>query len=477
MKTPEELKAQKAKQMREYRQKLREANPEAFLEKQRIQKQKLRAKAKEKIFEVPYVEPKKSVKIKVIKKPPPLPSKLPDDLEDETPPPLPKTAPPSLTYKTKNIIKEIEKEIDDFKVDRPVYEVKKFVVEKAKRTKIEQVGNEVLADLIKRMDKTNLLKMAGPKVNEASLQKYANNIKRLYQNISNEPFDGDISFLHGVDVVRDYIEKTYTKSATRTDYFKSIVAILKRLHDYEDLAKEYGALMMKYKTENNEERGENILSDREQKNYVEWVDILKMPTDRLDDEDNLLYTLYTALPPRRLEYKYLKLVKGKTQAYIDKLSKEYNYLVVDAKNKAQKLIFHKYKTAKRYRTFIIDLTKPDQLPYLKFSLVRDAVKQFCDATKINNAELVFPDLFGKIYIDFTRRVNECFRSFRPKNISANILRHAFMSWAYQKPDISVNTIKMLAQYLGNSILEGLSYRKFKDAKQREKFEKELTEGE
>ena len=50
-----------------------------------------------------------------------------------------------------------------------------------------------------------------------------------------------------------------------------------------------------------------------------------------------------------------------------------------------------------------------------------------------------------------------------------------MSWAYQKPDLSVNVIKMLAQYLGNSILEGLSYRKFKDAKQREQFEKELTE--
>ena len=87
---------------------------------------------------MPYVEPKKSVKIILKRNSPLLPSKLPDDL-DETPPPLPKTAPPSLTYKTKNIIKEIEKEIDDFKVDRPVYEVKKFVVEKAFRTKTEQL--------------------------------------------------------------------------------------------------------------------------------------------------------------------------------------------------------------------------------------------------------------------------------------------------------------------------------------------------
>ena len=52
-----------------------------------------------------------------------------------------------------------------------------------------------------------------------------------------------------------------------------------------------------------------------------------------------------------------------------------------------------------------------------------------------------------------------------------------MSWAYEKPDISVNVIKMLAQYLGNSILEGLSYRKFKTPAEKIKFEKELTESE
>ena len=88
-----------------------------------------------------------------------------------------------------------------------------------------------------------------------------------------------------------------------------------------------------------------------------------MPTENLNDDDNLLYTLYTAFPPRRLEYKYLKLVQGKTQAYIDKLSKEYNYLV-DAKNQALQIIFHKNKTARRFWIFVIDLTKPDLQSYL-----------------------------------------------------------------------------------------------------------------
>ena len=67
MKTPEELKAQKAKQMKAYRQKLKEANPEEFLKKQREQKQTLRAKIKEnQIFIVPcrMSNPKNQLRLK-----------------------------------------------------------------------------------------------------------------------------------------------------------------------------------------------------------------------------------------------------------------------------------------------------------------------------------------------------------------------------------------------------------------------------
>ena len=108
MTTPEQ-KAKKALAMKLYRQKLKEKNPEAFLEKQRLDKAKQRQKIKENtIFEIPYVEPKKSVKIKVIKKGPPLPATLPPDI-DETPPPLPTSKSRCLTYKTKNIMKEIKR--------------------------------------------------------------------------------------------------------------------------------------------------------------------------------------------------------------------------------------------------------------------------------------------------------------------------------------------------------------------------------
>lgn len=484
MTTPEQ-KAIKAQKMREYRARLKASNPEKYLEKQRLQKRNVRAKNKQekkkqdfvyKEVDILPIEKKKPVKIRIIKKGPPLPSKLPDDIEEETPPELPKTAPPSLGI-TKNIykeiVKEVEKEVEEFK--KPVYDVKKLIKKNIKRQKIEQIGNEVLEDLVSRMDKTNLIKASSPKINETSLKKYANNIKRLYENMSGNPFDGDISFLYGIDAVKDFIENKYSKSSTRTDYFKSITSILKRINTYEDLAKQYTKLMMTEKNKYDDEKGENKLSDRELKHYVEWNDILKMPTDKLNDENYLLYTLYTSLPPRRLDMKHLKLIKGKTQAFISKLNKDYNYLIVDAKNNALKIIYNNYKTAKVYKQFVIDLTKEDVSPYLMFSDVREAVKRFIQATGTKTGELLFPNTEGSVYVDFTRRLHEAFKPFLPKLISSNVLRHSFLSFFYNQKTISINTMQMIARYMSHSVFEALSYRRFKSPAEREKFEKELKE--
>ena len=480
--TPEQLKAKKAQQMREYRDKKRAENPEAYLKKQQIQKRNIRAKQQKakkekeekeiiyKEYDIPESEKKPPVKIILKKKPPPLPTTLPQDI-DETPPPLPKTAPPSL-YKTKNIIKEVEKELNDFKYEKPVYDVKKLVVEKAKRSQIEQIGNEVLQDLVKRMDKTNLIKASGPKINEASLKKYANNIKRLYENMMKGPFDGDLSFLYSIDAVKEFIEHKYSKPSTRTDYLKSIASILKRINTYDDLAKQYSKLMMLEKNKYDDEKGNNELSAREKKNYVEWNDILNMPTDKLNDKNYLLYKLYTALPPRRLELKYLKLIKAKTKAYVDKLSKEYNYMVVDAKNNAQQIIYNKYTTAKVYKQFVVDLTQ-DDMPYLMFSEVREAVKRFIQGSDIKHNEFLFPNSEGDVYVDFTRVIHEAFKPLSPKKISSNILRHSFLSWAYNHKVISINVMQMLAKYMSHSPLEALSYRRFKNDNERDEIEKEL----
>lgn len=439
MTTPEQ-KAKKAQQMKAYRQKLKEANPEAYLEKQRTQKQKIRAKNKEeKIFIVPYQEPKKSVKIILKKKAPPLPSKLPDDIDyidENEAPPLPLSKPPTL----KNITKDIKK--------------------------IDENENELY---IKNFNLKNLIK-SKQKINEASLQKYINNIKRLYENMSNDKFEGDLTFLYAIEAVKDFIEKKYTKLSTRTDYYKSITSILKRIKTYEDLAEQYSKLMMTEKKKDDDEKGDNLLSENETKNYVEWKEILNMPTDNLNPEDALLYSLYINLPPRRLDIKYMKLIKGKYKA--STLDKNFNYIIVNAKNKAMKIIYNNYKTSKVYKQFVINF-KDDIKPYIMFSNIRDAVYKFLENNNIKSGDLLFPNNEGNVYVDFSRRLQHVFKPLLPKLISSNILRHSFLSYVYEKP-ISINTMIMLAKYMSHSPLEALSYRRFKNDTERDEFEKELN---
>jgi hypothetical protein len=281
--------------------------------------------------------------------------------------------------------------------------------------------------------------------------------------MSGEPFNGDLDFLHNIEAVSKYIDDKFSKSGTRLDYYKGINSFLKRLSGYEELAKEYAKLMRKEKDKYDEQKGKNQLSEAEKKNFVSWDKILKYNTKNLDDEDYLLYTLLTSLPPRRLSYKYLKLVKGKNQGEIKNLSKDSNYITVNKKGNPTSIILNVYKTAKIYRQFVVDLTQQNQLPFLNFSRVREAIKRFIKKTKIKSNELIFPDSKGKIYGSFTRRVQEVFRDFKGKNISTNVLRHAFIQYYSNKKNISLNTIKLLTRYLGHSVGEFLGYRRFDDA--------------
>ena len=283
------------------------------------------------------------------------------------------------------------------------------------------------------------------------------NIFRVYKALSDETvWDGNIDWLHNTSVVIEHINKTYKTDATRLNYFKSIVSILKRLKGYEDLSKIYSKEMTQLKIKVDEKAGSNKLTQREEKNFVQWSELASL--DQFDtDEDRLLHALYTAIPPRRHDYKYLKLVKIKQQKKKQTLDKNFNWLVLNKQGNPIEIIINNYKTKKRYGTFTIDLRQSDQLPIFNFSKIRNIIKKFVSSSGINSGELVFPTTDGKVYTTFSRRIEYVFRS-TGKNVSSNILRHSFITH-YSNKNISLNTIKLLAKYLGHSPTEFLSYRK------------------
>lgn len=315
--------------MREYRAKMKAENPEKYREKQRIQKQKYREKNKK--------------------------NKKPEiDISNE-----------------KALTESIKREVKNLKSSKKTdYEVKKIILDNIEIKKLETEGTETLESLVSKMSTVNLRKKSGPRIDRESLMKYGKNIARLYTAMSNEVFAGDLTFLYNVGAVSDYIEKNYNSVGTKVNYYKSIVGFLKRLNNFEDVTKEYSIHMRRNKDAFDADKGKNKLSDREAKNFMTWDKILKYDLAGLDEEDILLVKLMTAIPPRRLSYKYLKLVKNKTKEQIDQLDKKYNYIVINKSGNATSIVLNNYKTKKVYRRFIIDLTQPDQKPIFNFSEIK-----------------------------------------------------------------------------------------------------------
>ena len=447
MKTPAEKKEIERLRKQAYRARIKEQNPEEFLQKQKQEKANQRAKRKEIIPIEVKEQPKKSVKIKVIKKeqdiqeqpkkkvkiirkanlPPPLPATLPEDIEE--PPPLPITKPPKL-----------------------------------KKTKIDNL--QLLKNVYKNFSNTSNLK---PTINTATdtITQYVNTVARLYNAMYKE-FKGDISFLNDINKIKNFIYDNYAQQNTRIQYFKSIVGVLRRmrpLEEYKTIADTYSDLMMNAKNGYEEKSGENKLTEKEEKNFTNWEDIVNMNTSNLTPTEDLIYNLYTSIPPRRcVDYSLMKLIKDVSKNEIDTLPTEYNYMIIND-NKPISLVYNNYKTKKHYGQFIIDLENYDTslMPYINISKLNKSINNFISNTNIKTGDLLFGTSKNTPYKDWSTKLYGIFKNSKRK-VSCNVLRHSFITDFYSQKNISLNKMKLIASYMSHSPTEALKYRRFTDWK-------------
>ena len=417
--TSEEKKENNRVRMAKYRKALKSDNEELFLEKQRLTKQKYREKTKPQQINV---------------------------------------------TNEKDLAKDILKNVKILK-NKGVsdYETKIIIIKKIKTQKTEIKGNEKIDELISRMSTINLIKKAGPKIDRLTLEKYAKSIIRLYEALSDEKFDGDLTFLYNFDAVSEYIDNNYKTVGNKLSYYKNIVSFLKRIVGFEEIAEQYAVKMRELKNIYDEDKGKNELCDRESKNYVSWDTIMAYKTDKLNEEDTLLVNLYRYLPPRRLDPKFLTYVKIKNKKQLDELDKNFNYITFDKLGNPTSIIYNNYKTKKRYRQQVFDITQPDKLPIFNYSGLRKSITDFTKSTKFEDMDLFFPDMKSKVYSDFSRRIAYSFRFLKGKEISSNVLRHSFIQY-YSTKQLNTNTLKLVAWYMSHSLQEQLEYRRF-DSKQ------------
>lgn len=231
------------------------------------------------------------------------------------------------------------------------------------------------------------------------------------------------------------------------------------------------------------EYGDNELSEREKKNYIEWSVVLsvygalssKSEKNDREWEDYVMLSLYVYHPPRRLDYQKMKLGGVLTDdqkswkigtntsydgkwLYSDKIEKdkklekdnhendELNVYISDGP--VSYFRFGDYKTYKYYGIQVIEVYEP--------------LKVILDEYIKRNKKVDGSQLFDLSYSNYNRRLRVIFERYIGKSVTVNILRHSYASEVLRTEAISESGRRKIGLMMGHSSLMQLLYRKKHD---------------
>ena len=368
----------------------------------------------------------------------------------------------------------------------PREEVKEIAEEEIRKFDISQ-GNIISCDYLKEnLSRKHLVNDKYQNIEQKTIDDYLKNIKSVYEAYFGSEWDcQDWDWLRDAEKIVNVIRNMKTKAgkitalSTQTKRITSILSVLDRIDGFEDVVKEYRRLQNQSQVDLNKQRDKNLLSVRENRNFMDWKDIKNYTSEIWTDEDKLLHSLYTSIPPRRnTDYAYLKLARHKSLPQTRNLDKDYNYIVTNKNDNPIAIVINRYKTSKKYGQFVINLTNPDQKPNFVFSDIRKLSKSLIKNENMKHGDLFFPDTKGKSYGQaFNTRVNYIFKD-TGKIIGVDILRHSYITNFLEKNNLSKTsdkTLKLISSYLGHSPSMFLSYRKLDNNKVIDEFIKEEKE--
>lgn len=195
-------------------------------------------------------------------------------------------------------------------------------------------------------------------------------------------------------------------------------------------------------------------SETEKENWVDWnTDVVGLynqmkvnanalfklktitPEQLYELSKFVLLSLYVLFPPRRIvDYSLLKFGKSKNP------DKEFNYVTKDS------IIFNQYKTKKAYGQQVFSLPPELQTILKKW-------KPYCSTDFVITNKSGDNDGFSSNGI--TRMLNDI---FKPKDVSANLLRHSYIT-EFLKSDRTLVESDELAAKMAHSVGQQSLYKK------------------
>jgi len=258
------------------------------------------------------------------------------------------------------------------------------------------------------------------------------------------------------------IKENYRNTNTLQTKLRPIVNLLGRIDSYEKPYQIITNFNISLKNTYIEKREENEDSDEEIEKLQHIMELYN--PDKLDDtndliensslntRDKLISSFYLLMPARRLEYRFLKLIKDEYD--IEKLSNNFNYIVIDKDDITTEIIFKRYKTAR-----VGGKVKKEVYGVQKYELNKYIVKYLIDY--INESDIKINEMLFNIPLStFSKLIGDIMNNlFNYTNINAKTIRKIGAIYNQQNTSKSLKDKKKLANDMGHSYTENTMYNK------------------
>lgn len=310
---------------------------------------------------------------------------------------------------------------------------------------MEELKYQVSQELEKEEKKPKI------RVSEKSIAQYLTRARRVHKLMFNKDME-NLDWLRDVDAVIKFILESgnWKTAQSRAAVVNAITSFLRNSKDLpkdmEDVYKKYSAYNSTLANNNAKAKKENKMNDKESSVMLPWSQILEKTKDIQNLEDRALVSIYTLIPPRRIDdYRLLKIFTRKKGRVVPE--DDNNYLVLNAKRAPQEIVFNKYKTSKNYGQQVIKL--PNDL--------KEILKSYTDKGKVVGSCL-FSQTNGQCLSQpgFTSKVRNTFKKYTGKPLTVNSLRHSFIS-SLDQNKMSVAQREKIAHDMAHNISQQLTY--------------------
>ena len=290
-----------------------------------------------------------------------------------------------------------------------------------------------------------------PILSELSIKTYTSCIMKVLELLKTE----DLNALLNTDEVIKVMENNYKNEATKKTKYASIIVLLKGMKLKDSVVKKavdkYNEVIEGLSNTINTKLSKSQKSEDEKTNWstdgdkekLKEILLSKVPkkiqttNDLKNFRNYIIYLFYTDGIASRNDLAYSKILFTSKKP----LSDEYNYILLDKKNKTVEYVMNKYKTFKSYGQKIIKLNNSMYEPLLRY---KTSVDMFND----NGYFLLNDTATGQMT---PNRLGVVFSSLGApigKKLSTTLNRHEKVSSI-----IPIEKMKQLSNEMGHSIQE------------------------